>query len=138
MQPSGGPSGSSRGSPASSPHPDQQQPPTPASAQQQAQQLGFRGQVGLALSVPPTAVLGSALLDSNLFWWWWWWWWCGFFFRTWGQRDWWETVRALGFAKKAACLRGLPLTAVFSPGVRSAFRCLVFAPLLFFAWSEFH
>ncbi|KAK1613977.1 hypothetical protein QYE76_019494 [Lolium multiflorum] len=40
MQPSGGPSGSSRSSPASSPRPDQQ-PPTPSQQQQQAQHLGF-------------------------------------------------------------------------------------------------
>nr|CAB3445292.1 unnamed protein product [Digitaria exilis] len=43
MQPGGGPSGSSRSSPASSPRPEQAQPGTPASAQQQ-QQLGFRSQ----------------------------------------------------------------------------------------------
>ena len=77
MQPSGGPSSSSRSSPATSPRPEQPQPGTPASAQQQ---LGFRSQVGLALSAPP-----PALWDSNLFW-------VVVFFSR-GRCDWWGTVR---------------------------------------------
>uniref|UniRef100_A0A0A9DB77 QLQ domain-containing protein n=1 Tax=Arundo donax TaxID=35708 RepID=A0A0A9DB77_ARUDO len=44
MQPSGGPSGSSRSSPATSPRPEQQQPAAAAQQQQQQQQLGFRSQ----------------------------------------------------------------------------------------------
>lgn len=83
MQPGGGPSGSSRSSPASSPRPEQSQPGTPASAQQQSQQqqLGFRSQVGLAMSAPPHR--GSVGFEFIL---------GGGFFFLGGRCDWWGTV----------------------------------------------
>ncbi|KAJ1277513.1 hypothetical protein BS78_04G009900 [Paspalum vaginatum] len=121
MQPGGGPSGSSRSSPATSPRPDQ--PPTPASAQPQ---LGFRGQVGLACLVCP---LGFEFILGG-----------GFFFRPRGGRcDWWGTVRlrpravvgirekiSAGRAEKAASLRGFPptVTRAAAEGFATAPGCL--------------